>query len=106
MSALECVAAAFADRTGRMVRPPCYATSMMNVKTALRHLSNSDFLDATRTLIRDAAVIEADLLAHIVEIDERNLYKDCAFPSLFTFCVVDLGFSEDAAYTRIRVRTR
>jgi hypothetical protein len=40
----------------------------------------------------------ADLLA-----DERKLYLDCASPSMFAFCVHELGFSEDAAYNRITV---
>ncbi len=47
--------------------------------------------------------VEAELLVHLGEIDERKLYLDCAFPSMFTFCVGELGFSEGAAYNRIMV---
>jgi hypothetical protein len=47
--------------------------------------------------------VEAELLVHLGEIDERKLYLDCAFPSMFAFCVGELGFSEDAAYNRITV---
>jgi len=47
--------------------------------------------------------MEAELLVHLGEIDERKLYLDRAFPSMFAFCVGELGFSEDAAYNRINV---
>jgi hypothetical protein len=40
---------------------------------------------------------------HLGEIDERKLYAECAFPSMFEFCVGELRFSEDAAYNRITV---
>jgi len=39
--------------------------------------------------------VEAELLVHLGEIDERRLYRDWAFPSMFAFCVGELGFSED-----------
>src|SRR5438093_12942149 len=44
-----------------------------------------------------------DLLVHLGEVDERKLYLECAFPSMFEFCVGELRFSEDAAYNRIMV---
>ncbi len=47
--------------------------------------------------------MEAELLVHLGEIDERKLYLDRAFSSMFAFCVGELGFSEDAAYNRIGV---
>ena len=47
--------------------------------------------------------LEADLLLHLGEIDERKLFLEYAFPSMFAFCVGELGFSEDAAYNRIAV---
>ena len=66
-------------------------------------LSNRELLDATHTLARHACDVEADLLVHLAEIDERKLYLESAFPSLFAFCVGELAFSEDAAYSRILV---
>ena len=47
--------------------------------------------------------VEAELLVHLGEIDERKLYLDCAFSSMFAFCVGEFGFSEGAAYNRIMV---
>jgi len=35
-----------------------------------------------------------------------SCYLACAHPSMFAFCVGELGFSEDAAYNRITVGAR
>src|SRR5712692_5270136 len=76
---------------------------MIDTDPGSHPLSNADLLAATRELARKSQGIEADLLVHLGEIDERRLYLDCAFPSMFAFCVGELGFSEDAAYNRITV---
>jgi hypothetical protein len=76
---------------------------MIDTDRGSQPLSNGELLAATRELCRKSQGIEADLLVHLGEIDERKLYLDCAFPSMFAFCVAELGFSEDAAYNRITV---
>ncbi len=75
----------------------------MTSQTVVESLSASDLLSATRELVQKSCDVEAELLVHLGEIDERKLYLDCAFPSMFTFCVGELGFSEGAAYNRIMV---
>ncbi len=42
------------------------------------------------------------LLAHLAEVDMRRLYAPAGYPSMHAFCVERLGFSDDAAYRRIR----
>src|SRR6266850_4960554 len=76
---------------------------MMNSSSALESLSSADLLSATRELVQKSRGLEAELLLHLGEVDERKLYLECAFPSMFAFCVEELGFSEDAAYARITV---
>jgi hypothetical protein len=76
---------------------------MAGPNPALDSLSSADLLAATRDLVRQSQGVEAELLSHLGEIDERKLYLDCASPSMFVFCVHELGFSEDAAYNRITV---
>src|SRR6266849_2521636 len=66
-------------------------------------LSSSDLLAITRALAQTACSVEAELLVHLGEIDDRKLYLDCAFSSMFAFCTSELGFSEYAAYNRIMV---
>jgi hypothetical protein len=70
---------------------------------SIAFLSNDDLIAATRELARRSCVVEADLLVHLGEIDERRLYLDRAFSSMFAFCTQELGFSEGAAYNRITV---
>ena len=48
----------------------------------------------------------AALLAHIAEVDARKLYLPAAHPSMFSYCVEELGLSEDAAYSASRRRAR
>jgi hypothetical protein len=76
---------------------------MMNSRTAVQSLSSSQLLSATRELVQKSRGTDADLLEHLGEIDERRLYLDGAFPSMFAFCIGEYGFSEDVAYQRIAV---
>lgn len=66
-------------------------------------MSNEELLAAARDLVRRSQDVEARLLLHLAEIDERKLYLECASPSMFAYCVGELGLSEDAAYNRIHV---
>jgi hypothetical protein len=45
----------------------------------------------------------AVLLAHIGEVEARNLYQPAGYSSMFAYCVGRLHMSEDIAYKRIRV---
>src|SRR5438067_3295213 len=76
---------------------------MNDSNPALASLGNEELLAATRQILRRACVVEADLLVHLAEIEERNLHLEMACSSMFTFCVTRLGFSEDAAYNRTTV---
>src|SRR3954464_13801149 len=76
---------------------------MTNSSACLQSASNRDLLSATRDLACRATAVEADLLLHLGELDHRRLYRDHACPSTFSFCLRELGFSEDAAYRRIVV---
>jgi len=76
----------------------------MKIRAAgLESLSSAALLAATRELARKSHVLEAELLVHLGEIDERKLYLACAHSSMFAFCMAELGFSEAAAYDRIMV---
>jgi 5-methylcytosine-specific restriction endonuclease McrA len=47
--------------------------------------------------------LEAELIAHLGEVDARRLYLDQACPSMFEYCVQVLHFAECVAYKRIAV---
>src|SRR2546428_1691453 len=96
----ECARAAAGRAAGGGDGPrksSCYHDGM------IEKLSDEALLDATRALLKRACDVEAELLLHLGEIDERKLYLPRAHPSMFAFCVEELGFSEDAAYNRIFV---
>ena len=76
---------------------------MINSLETVALLSDPDLLARTRELADHSCCTEADLLVHLGEVDERKLYLECAFPSMFAYCVGELRFSEDAAYSRIMV---
>ncbi len=75
----------------------------MDASARMESLSNEDLLFSTRELVGRSLVVEADLIEHLGEIDERRLYLDNACPSMFVFCMKEYGFSEGAAYNRIAV---
>ena len=51
------------------------------MERSIASLSNEELLAATRDLVRRSCSMEADLLVHLGEIDERKLYLDRAFSS-------------------------
>jgi len=70
---------------------------------SIETVSDIDLLASIRELARKVGALEADILVQIGEVEERKLYAACAYPSMFAFCVEELGFSEDAVYTRLFV---
>jgi len=60
---------------------------MSSSNSALESLSSADLLTATRDLVGKSRGVEADLLIHLGEIDQRRIYLEQAFPSMFAFCV-------------------
>jgi hypothetical protein len=76
---------------------------MINSNPVVVSLDNAELLASTREILRRGRVVEADLLVHLAEIEERRLHSEMAFPTMFAFCVDELGFSEDQAYNRTTV---
>src|SRR5450432_3637020 len=54
-------------------------------------------------LVRRENDLMSDLLAHLAELDERRLYLDLGFTSLFAYCTEALGFCKSSAGRRIAV---
>ena len=66
----------------------------------LAHLSDRELLASTRALVGSSNRIFAALLAHLAEVDARGLHRTRACASLYTYCIYELRFSEDAAARR------
>ncbi len=70
---------------------------------ALHDLPDDELLRRLGDLVVKSRRLEADLVAHIGEVDERRLYARFGFPSMFAYCTQHLHLSEAEAYRRITV---
>ncbi|MFN0061048.1 MAG: HNH endonuclease [Myxococcaceae bacterium] len=66
-------------------------------------LSDDALITRLHDVAAESCTLLADLLALLGEVDVRRLYLHRAYPSLFAYCVAELGLSEFAAYPRILV---
>jgi hypothetical protein len=70
---------------------------------ALRSVSDDALMDRLTELVTQDRRVEADLVAHIGEVEERRLFARHAVPSMFAYCTQVLHLSEAEAYRRITV---
>ena len=64
-------------------------------------LGNSELLAKLSELARQSNDLTAQLLAHLVELEQRMLHLELGFSSLFAYCVEALGMSEGTAGRRV-----
>jgi hypothetical protein len=68
---------------------------------ALGRVSDTQLRSGLSSLLANGYRTEARILAHIAEVDERRLYAKDGSPSLFDYCVRQLGLSESEAFHRL-----
>ena len=73
----------------------------MEHKRPLQSISDDELLRRLAELLRQSRRVEAHLVAHIGEVDERRLYTREASPSMFAYGTEVLHLSEAEAYLRI-----
>ncbi len=73
----------------------------MEEKRPLESIPDAELLRRLVELMGRSRRVEADIVAHIAEVDERRLYAREAFPSMFAYCTDVLHLSEAEAYLRI-----
>jgi hypothetical protein len=89
--------------TGALLRGrdrPAYI-GFMEHQATLRQLRDDELLRRTAEVVSRSRRAEAEIVAHIAEVDERRLFVRCACTSMFAWCVEVLHFSEAEAYLRI-----
>jgi hypothetical protein len=69
-------------------------------------LSDHELVRSLETLLSRERQLEADVIAHLSEIDARRIYLEEGFSSLFRYCTERLHLSEAVAYDRILVARR
>jgi hypothetical protein len=68
----------------------------------LHQHSDEDLLRQLSLLVAQDNARTADILAHLAEVDARDLYAQKGYSSLFAYATEVLGLSESAAYERIQ----
>ena len=74
---------------------------VMEANRPLLSIAEDALLSRLAELTRDSRRVEADLVAHIAEVDARRLYAREAAPSMFAYATERLHLSEAEAYLRI-----
>lgn len=69
---------------------------------SLTALSDDELFCELKRLVAVERESTADVLRHLAEIDRRRAVENTATPSLYVYCVRELGYAEGAAYRRIR----
>ncbi|HYP98566.1 MAG TPA: HNH endonuclease signature motif containing protein [Polyangiaceae bacterium] len=64
-------------------------------------VGNAELVAGLSKLVGQSNSLTAHVLAHLVELEERQLHLELGFPSLFAYCVEGLGMSEGAAGRRV-----
>ena len=72
------------------------------MQETLAGLPNAQLLARVRELVQRGNAVEAELLAHLAEVDARQLYLEEGCSSMFAWCQRVLHFAEGVAYKRIQ----
>jgi len=64
-------------------------------------VGNAELVNGLSKLVQQSNALTAQVLAHLVELDERRLHLELGFASLFAYCVEGLGMSEGTAGRRV-----
>ena len=89
-----------ADASPGVRETPAYIVVMEGTH-GLKSIPDDELLRRLAELLRQSRRVEADLVAHIGEVDSRRLYARSASPSMFAYCTEVLHLSEAEAYLRI-----
>lgn len=68
----------------------------------LKHLTDAVLLARLQALVTQERIAVADIIEHLIEVDRREIVVDAGYSTLFDYCVKALGYSEAAAFLRIR----
>jgi hypothetical protein len=75
----------------------------MTASFSLTHLTDEALLRELTSLVSRDRSTTAALVAHLAEVERRELHLPAGFPSLLDYCVHELKLSRDEALKRIRV---
>src|SRR5262245_4303802 len=71
--------------------------------SSLKSIRDDELLRRLSDLVKQSRSVEADVVAHVAEVERRRLYARQACSSMFEYCRRVLGLRENEAYLRITV---
>jgi hypothetical protein len=74
-----------------------------DILATLTRLADDELLQQVKVLIGREREATAELIAHLAELDTRDVHLREGYPSLYVYCRDALGLSEWEAYNRIEV---
>ena len=90
------------NHASRKMRGRCDECSAHRKRDADERATLADFEPSRLSAsVRQSNELTAQVLAHLVELEERMLHLELEFSSLFSYCVEALGMSERAAGRRV-----
>lgn len=72
-----------------------------NILSLANNLSNEELLTRLKSLAQTEQQVTVTMIAHLAVLEERELYLEEGFSSMFAYCREVLHLSEYAAYSRI-----
>jgi hypothetical protein len=82
---------------------PAHSETPQGLLSALRRLSDGELVAKVKSLAAQECHATALLVAHLAELDTRDVHLREGYSSLFSYCREVLSLSEHAAYDRIEV---
>lgn len=70
--------------------------------TDLKNISNAELISRIEKLVRTERKITHLVLTHIIEIEERKIFAELGYDSMYSYLTQGLGYSEGSAYRRLR----
>jgi hypothetical protein len=74
-----------------------------NILASLAGLAEVELVAQVKVLIEREHDVTAEIVAHLAELDTRDVHLRAGYPSLYLYCRDALGLSEWEAYNRIEV---
>jgi hypothetical protein len=81
----------------------CVENGGMHENVGLDRLPDAQLVARVKALIRRERGVTAEVIAHLAELDTRDVHLREGYTSLFVYCRDVLGLSEWEAYNRIEV---
>jgi hypothetical protein len=75
----------------------------MTGRTDIARKQDRQLVDDLTALVTSEFVTTAEIVLHIAEVDARKLYAQRSYPSMFSYCVDELGMSEGRTCRYINV---